>query len=386
MTLMATLAIQHHKRNPILEPPNPSCNKNITLSQSNSYYPNPSGAIWTNCCDKGTGSSSCHPIKTFENDCPAGYYSCADSDYHEEMCSIKYFASQDGSGVYGYGEMLSRTLQQKCCPAQFSCGGSFDAPCIYIGVQQNLTEPAILTNPMYVNAINAYPGCDRNKISPAAVGGIVAIAIVGVVLIGGVLLWLVKKRLHRDPNRQARKRRKSLTTSACRAKAADLEYGESEIGTVSTRDDSGGSPQPTKPPKEHRNIAHSRSRSAAATSNGDYEMGETKSKMFAKGDGEFNAVELDPQLPSSVLDFAGITVTSEIQVIREHGEASTAAHMTRAESDGYSSSSRATSERNYEPAPLVPSNVEVRPLSSASQESHHRKSLQSGFRRMGPPF
>lgn len=269
-------------------------------------------------------------------------------------------------GVYDYGEELKRTLQQKCCPAQFSCGGSFEAPCIYRAVQQNLTGPAILTNAMHVDEINAYPGCDQNKISPAAVGGIVAIAIIGIVLIGGVLLWLVKKRLHRDPNRQARMRRKSLTTPA---KAADPEYGEPDVGTVSTRDENAGPPQPTKPPKERRTI-HGRSKSAATTSNRDYEMEETKSSMFAKGDGEFSAVELDPQLPSTVLDFAGITVTSEIQVVRENGEASTTAHITQAESlggDGYSISSRsATSERNYEPAPLVPSNVVVHPLSLGS--------------------
>ncbi|KAF8431139.1 hypothetical protein BGX38DRAFT_1229767 [Terfezia claveryi] len=363
------IAMKYHKRNPVIEPLNPSCNKNITLSQSNSYYPDTSGTIWTNCCDVGIGPSSCQQVKTFQKDCPPGYFSCADSNHHEDMCSMKYSSSQDGSGVYGYGEMLSRTLQQKCCPAQFSCGGSFDAPCIYLGDQQNLTGPAILTNPMYVEDINAYPGCDQNKISPAAVGGIVAIAIVGIVLIGGVLLWLVKKRIHRDPNRHARMRRKSLTTSAPPAKAADLEYGESGISTVSTRDENAGPPQPTKPPKERRPI-HGRSKSAAATSNRDYEMEETKSSMFAKGDGEFSAVELDPQLPSTVLDFAGITVTSEIQVIRENGGASTATHMTQAESlrgDGYSVSSRcATSEGDYEPAPLVPSNVVVRPLSVGS--------------------
>jgi len=222
---------------------------------------------------------------------------------------------------------------------------------------------------MYVKDINAYPGCDQDEISPAAVGGVVAIAILGIVLIGGVLLWLVKKRLHRDPNRQARMKRGGMTTSASRAKAADLEYGESDIGTVSTRDENARSPPPTKPPKERR-ITHSRSKSAVATSNRDYEMEETKSRMFAKGDGEFNAVELDPELPSTVLDLAGITVTSEIQVIRENGGTSTANHMTQPEilrGDGYSISSQsATSERNYDHAPPIPSNVVVRPVSLAS--------------------
>lgn len=249
-------------------------------------------------------------------------------------------------------------------------------------------EPAILTNPKYVKDINAYPGCDQNEISPAAVGGIVSIAILGIVLIGGILLWLVKKRLHRDPNRQARVRRKSLTTSACRAKAADLEYGESDIGTVSTRDENAGPPQPTSPSKERRGIMHSRSKSASTTPNRDYEMEESKPRMFAKGDGEFNAVQLDPQPPTRALDFAGITVTSEIQVIRD---ASPATHIAQVESlrgDGDSISSRsATSERNYEPAPLVrpPSNVVVHSISSASQESQDRNS-QAGFRKTGPPF
>lgn len=388
-------ASHHHKRSAIAEPLeaiNPSCNKNITLSESNSYYPNTSGTIWTNCCDESTGPWSCQPVETFERACPAGYYSCADSDYHKEMCSMKYFDSQDGSGVYGYSDRLSRTLQQKCCPEQFSCGGSFDAPCIYIGAPQTPTEPAILTNPMYLKYIGAYPGCDQNGITPAAVGGVVAVVIVGICVIGGLLLWLVKKRLHRDPNRVSRMRRKSMATTAARAKAADIEYGESDIGTVSTRDENPGIPglpQPAKPPEERRGIMHSRSKSRAAAPKENYEMEATNRRRVAKGDGEFDAVHLDPQLATRVLDFAGITVTREIQVVREHGSGSVPNHAESLRGDGYSISSRsATSERNYEPGPLVrsPPNVVVRPPSPASQDSHHRSISQAGFRRSGTPF
>lgn len=246
---------------------------------------------------------------------------------------------------------------------------------------------------MYLERISVYPGCDEKAISPSAVGVIVAVVIIGFCVIGGFLLWLVKKRLHRNPNKSGRVRRKSLAASAAHAKAADIECG-SDLGTVSTRDENcagapGGEDNGSNPRGGRRGIIHGRSKSKSVSPKQDYELESTKSSIFAKRDGEFNAVLLDPQLTSRVLDFAGITVTHEIQIVREHGSGNMPSQAESLRGDEYSISSRsATSERCYEPAPLVrpPVNAVVRPVSSASQNP--QTSSRPGFRRslVGPSF
>ena len=95
-----------------------NCTASIALDSPNSFHPNVTNTIWANCCPSATEDLSpphCRPIEKYTASCPAGYYSCADSRYHGEMCSIKYVDSQDDSDVFGYGE-YSRTVQQKCCP------------------------------------------------------------------------------------------------------------------------------------------------------------------------------------------------------------------------------------------------------------------------------
>lgn len=201
--------------------------------------------------------------------------------------------------------------------SKYSCGGSFDAPCIYI---QQSAQPAILTNPMYVKTIGVYPGCDENGITPAAVGAIVALAIIAMCAIGGLLLWVVKNYLHRDPNRQYNRQMKAIAaaTAAARAKTIDLEYGESDIGVPSTgRESSGSVGFPAEAAKQEKGrrglmLAHSRPKSVVPSEN--YEMMSNKHR----GDGgEFSAVQLEDQ--TQVLDFAGITVTREVQIVREDG-------------------------------------------------------------------
>ena len=168
---------------------------------------------------------------------------------------------------------------------------------------------------MYVKTIGVYPGCDETGITPAAVGAIVALAIIAMCAIGGLLLWFVRSCLHRDPNRQRNRRARAAAAAAAaaaRAKTIDLEYGESDIGVPSTGRQSPGSvnlPEPAKL-ENGRRMTHSRSKSAIPTQT--YEM--VSSKRLTS-DGEFSAVQLE--VPTTVLDFAGITVTHEIKIVRE---------------------------------------------------------------------
>jgi hypothetical protein len=66
----------------------------------------------------------------------------------------------------------------------------------------------VFTNPQYLATSKVFPGCDDGKlISPAAVGGITACAVVAFVVVCGVGLWVVRKFLYRNPVQNRRRRR-----------------------------------------------------------------------------------------------------------------------------------------------------------------------------------
>ncbi|KAI5801649.1 hypothetical protein DFH27DRAFT_63975 [Peziza echinospora] len=295
-----------------------NCTSNIALDSPNSFHPNITNTIWANCCPSASGDlipPDCRPIEQYAASCPAGYYSCADSRYHAEMCSIKHVDSQDGSGVFGYGE-YSRTTQQKCCPLDYSCGGSFDAPCKYIDIKQELPDDdtIILTNPMYVKKIGVFPGCDEGKISPAAVGGIVAVSIFGMCAIGGFLLWILRKRLFRSPVKQ----RRSYTGRRPNTKSQEMEDSEGSASTV----DGNSIKSPIigiKSKWSHKSHQNDKTRDCASKTQKEHTTAvfpNRPPRHAENRNGSFNSVHLepDPQLPSRVLDLAGITVTREVEV------------------------------------------------------------------------
>ncbi|KAF8453762.1 hypothetical protein BDZ91DRAFT_748630 [Kalaharituber pfeilii] len=175
---------------------------------------------------------------------------------------------------------------------------------------------------MYLEEIGVYPGCDGGQISPTAVGAIVAIVIVGFCGLGGLCLWGVRRRLYRNPI-VATGGRKGVSGYIAPTKGKDVA-DESEIGTISARDGSSiKSPKPAHVSKVKSGIRWDGSRSQGQEV---YEMGSGrgKSNLFTpqrRNDGDFDAVHLDSQLAARVLDFTGITVTREIQVICEHDSA-----------------------------------------------------------------
>jgi len=61
----------------------------------------------------------------------------------------------------------------------------------------------IHTNPQYLSAPAVFAGCnDASALSPAAVGGIVAVGVISFCLLCGGLLWWIRNSLYRDPARR----------------------------------------------------------------------------------------------------------------------------------------------------------------------------------------
>ena len=218
-----------------------------------------------------------------------------------------------------------------------------------------------------------YPGCDENSITPAAVGVIVAVVIVSMCVLGGFCFWGVRKRLYRNPIRSSAQRKSDGVLDQQSPKGKDVEYGESDSGTVDSSRGCESVKMMEGPKKEHRGI-HFHGRKHGSQ---EFEM--------SRRHGDFNTVHLDPQLATRVLDFAGITVTHEIQIVREDGISGSVAG--RAESGGgssYSISSRSaasTGQHGYKASPkgLVrqPEQVHARPISADSTASPKSWSLNS---------
>ena len=65
-------------------------------------------------------------------------------------------------------------------------------------------EVQFRTNPQYLSAPAVFAGCnDASALSPAAVGGIVAVGVISFCLLCGALLWWIRRRLYRDPARRS---------------------------------------------------------------------------------------------------------------------------------------------------------------------------------------
>ncbi|KAG0634757.1 hypothetical protein HOY80DRAFT_1059109 [Tuber brumale] len=153
---------------------------------------------WENCCPgtiPETASTSCPPILQNWHKCPTPYTNCADPSSHREMCS---------ASLSGYTD--SRSLNRKCCPTGYACGGTYTAPCVLQA--GNVTQggegevEVVHTNPQYIATPAVFAGCDdASALSPAAVGGIVAVGVVSFCFLCGVLLWWIRRRLYRDPGR-----------------------------------------------------------------------------------------------------------------------------------------------------------------------------------------
>ncbi|KAG0136110.1 hypothetical protein HOY82DRAFT_536456 [Tuber indicum] len=153
---------------------------------------------WENCCPNTipeTASTSCPPILQDWHKCPTPYTNCADPSSHREMCS---------ASLSGYTD--HRNLNRKCCPPGYACGDSYAAPCVLIAGNVTRGEEemrVVRTNPQYIATPAVFAGChDATALSPAAVGGIVAVGVVSFCLLCGFLLWWIRRRLYRDPNRR----------------------------------------------------------------------------------------------------------------------------------------------------------------------------------------
>ncbi|CUS07399.1 unnamed protein product [Tuber aestivum] len=151
---------------------------------------------WENCCPDTapeTVSESCPPIVRTWSKCPTPYTNCGDPSSHKEMCSAE---------LTGYSD--SRSLNQKCCPAGYACGSTYNDPCVILA--DNTThggELRVRTNPQYISAPAVFAGCDdASALSPGAVGGIVAVGVISFCFLCGVLLWWIRRSLYRDPTRQ----------------------------------------------------------------------------------------------------------------------------------------------------------------------------------------
>ena len=199
---------------------------------------------------------------------------------------------------------------------------------------------------MYLTKISVYPGCDQHDISPAAVGAIIAFVIMGIGLFGGFALWSTRKCLFRDPFRGIVQREDSLTLvnsiDQAKLKEKGIDYS-SRSSTSNTNWSTNKSPG-TDPEKLQIPVK-------AAKKQGRGPMGKlmARSSERLKADCVIEVIpdtsrwhkhkspDLETAQASSngsgggsrqryyeqprVIDFAGITVTREVEIITEkHGE------------------------------------------------------------------
>lgn len=82
----------------------------------------------------------------------------------------------------------------------------------------------MITNPLYLKVSGVFAGCnDANEISPGAVGGLIAVSIIGICLLCGLTMWCFRRHLYRDPSRQVVRPRAQKVVSDRRGRAKDLE-------------------------------------------------------------------------------------------------------------------------------------------------------------------
>ncbi|RPA99469.1 hypothetical protein L873DRAFT_1843578 [Choiromyces venosus 120613-1] len=170
---------------------NETCNLTITHEKT----------TWENCCpissssndpSPPTSTSSCPPILNTWDICPTPYTNCADPSSHKEMCSAE---------LTGYTD--SQNLNKKCCPGGYTCGSNYNTPCLLIHTNSSDSDKEVFTNPQYISKPAVFAGCnDASSLSPAAIGGIVAVGVITFCLLFGLVLWWIRRRLYRDPARR----------------------------------------------------------------------------------------------------------------------------------------------------------------------------------------
>lgn len=93
-------------------------------------------------------------------------------------------------------------LQKKCCPIDYSCGPTYSSPCVRNSSSGD--GGRVFTNPQYLYRSLVFPGCNdaKNLLTPAAVGGVVAIGILTFTVLCALLLYTVRRKLYSDPQRR----------------------------------------------------------------------------------------------------------------------------------------------------------------------------------------
>lgn len=82
----------------------------------------------------------------------------------------------------------------------------------------------VITNPLYLSVNGIFAGCnDSSKLSPGAVGGIVAVAILGICFLCATVMCCLRRRLYRDPARRRRHAKAQKVVSDRRGRAKNLE-------------------------------------------------------------------------------------------------------------------------------------------------------------------
>lgn len=153
--------------------------------------------------------------------CPSPYTNCADPSQHPEMCISGAQVSYSNA----------HPANKKCCPAGFSCGPAYDSPC------ENAVTHEV-TPAKYISVEGVFAGChDSTWLSPAAVGGIVAVGVLAFLALCFAALWCVRRTLYRPMGGGARRRTKSKPGKAgARDSVAERNRDGAvlELGTASS--------------------------------------------------------------------------------------------------------------------------------------------------------
>lgn len=181
----------------------------------------------------------------------------------------------------------------------YFCGLTFDAPCQKIDgdiAAQPLQLQQTFTLPLYASAPGVYDGCDKGHINPDAAGGIIAAGVLVFLLATAAVLWLVRRRLYRDPRQIAR--RENLS------KMIDEHLG---LARHSSNTASSFYKKPAFFPEPPRKMSASLKR--------------TESRLYNHGSGNFSRpIKIVPHglrvYPNSKSEKSndGITVTREVQI------------------------------------------------------------------------